>query len=66
MIVCFLLCGPCVIDCLVVLHSCCHYTPPPAPSQPSLQVCKVWPIKGGLLVERKVTSGVQSSDPSQE
>ena len=30
------------------------------------QVCKVWPIKGGLLIERRVASGSQSSDLSQE
>ena len=64
MVVCFLFCGPSVITWLCSTAVATTHLPPPP--QPSLQVCKVWPIKGGLLVERKVTSGVQSSDPSQE
>ena len=60
----YMLCGPSVVAWLCSTAVTTHL--PPAPSQPSLQVCKVWPIKGGLLVERKVTGGMQSSDLSQE
>ena len=54
----------CVVPMYVVIWLC--DAPVSCVAMPPLQVSKVWPIKGGLLIERKVAADLLTSDVSQE